>query len=86
MSLYGRSLVALHMRFIKNLRRHKKCDMPLLNSTGQFISGWIWRLYDSGMVKVQIYESEIPQIVEYSSIDAAWMEFEKLLLEALNES
>ena len=79
-SIYGRNLIALHMKFLKDLRRHHKCWLPMLDKDGFFISGYIWTYSEnSNQVTARIYNTEIPEIIFYDSLEAAWEDYKKEL-------
>jgi hypothetical protein len=84
MKVYNRNLTSLHMYFIKRMRRHGSCDIPVrLPEDGKFVSGFIWTTNESGIVTTRIFRnSEIPEIIHYNGYDAAWNEFLIELLEA----
>jgi len=77
-SIYGRNLNALHMKFLKDLRRHHKCRLPVLDKSGFFVSGYIWT-YNGDQVTARIYNTEIPEIIFYDSLEAAWEDYKKEL-------
>ena len=78
--IYGRNLIALHMKFLKDLRRHHKCRLPVLDKEGFFISGYIWTYSEnSNHVTARIYNTEIPEIIFYDSLEAAWEDYKKEL-------
>lgn len=77
-SIYGRNLNALHMKFLKDLRRHHKCRLPVLDKSGFFVSGYIWT-YNGDQVTARIYNTEIPETFLYDSLEAAWEDYKKEL-------
>lgn len=86
-SIYGRNLVALHMKFLKDLRRHHKCRMPVLDKNGGFVSGYIWS-YDKDSEQVTtkfFHDGSTPEILVYESLESAWEDYKKELEENLKE-